>query len=34
MFTKLLNLLPYGMLIRGMVLGFLLVVLSLYVMAS
>ena len=34
MFTKLLHLIPYGMLIRGMIMGFLLVVLSLYVKFS
>ncbi len=34
MFTKLLHLIPYGMLIRGMIVGFLMVSLSLYVMAS
>ena len=34
MIYKLLNLIPYGMLIRGMILGFLMVVLSLYVKVS
>ena len=34
MFNKLLNLIPYGMLIRGMIFGFLMVALSLYVKFS
>ncbi len=34
MFYKLLNLIPYGMLIRGMILGFFISALSLYVKFS
>jgi len=34
MFYKLLDLLPYGLLIRGMVISFFVVALSLYAMAS
>ena len=34
MFNKLLDLLPYDLLIRGMVISFVVVALSLYAMAS